>query len=50
MLSADPSYVRYSRYMDKHGIFASVSAQLRNTPLWGWYLGTNAARGRESED
>jgi len=34
MLSADPAYVRYSRYMDKHGIFSSISEQLRKTPMW----------------
>lgn len=29
MLSSDPQYVRYSKYMDRHGIFASISEMIR---------------------
>jgi hypothetical protein len=50
MLASDPVYAKYSRQMDRQGMFAGVSALMRRIPVLQGVLGSTSSHGKTGRD
>jgi protein-S-isoprenylcysteine O-methyltransferase Ste14 len=50
MLASDPVYAKYSRQMDRQGMFAGVSALMRRIPVLQGVVGSTSSHGKTGRD